>query len=153
MSKLHRLKEQFSEIINQSENQNFNKHLRKVIHIMDQIEKKSLSSEEKAQIEASISSYFSEPKPETEFKSSLKKMRKFLISDYGFVPPNHYLTLGVGIGLAIGTSLGISIGVPFENGVVFGPIIGSGAGIIMGSVLGMSMDRKKESEDRVLTDL
>jgi len=112
-----------------------------------------MTNEEKVKIQASISPYLENIKTQKDLRLGLRKLRKSLIRDFGFVPSNYYLTLGIGFGLAFGTALGISFGVPFDNGIVFGPMIGSGIGLIGGLIVGIFFDKKNESENRILKNL
>ena len=151
--KLNEQIEQLQKLNDVIENASFKKTIRKVISLLEEIENKHIPNEEKEKIQTSISPYLNNIQSQKDLKMSLKKLRKSLTKDFGFAPPNYYLTLGIGLGLALGTSLGISLGVPFDKGIVFGPMIGSGIGLIGGLIVGMFMDKEKESENRILKNL
>lgn len=86
-------------------------------------------------------------------KTTLKVIRKKLETDFGYVAPNYYFSLFIGLGLALGTAIGVAMGTPFEKGIVFGPMIGSGIGLIGGMLTGIYLDRQKVSMNLVLEDL
>ena len=151
--KLNKLIQHFQKLNDNIEDANFKNSVRKVISLLEQIVEKDVPTEEKEKIQTLISAYLENVQTHKDLKLGLKKLRKSLIGDFGFVPSNYYLTLGIGIGLALGTALGISLGVPFHDGIVFGPMIGSGIGLIGGLIIGMFLDKKKESEDRILRNL
>jgi len=151
--KLNKLIEQFQKLNDEAENPRFKKSISRVISLLEEIENKDIPNREKVEIQKSIRSYLKNIQTQYDVKLSLKKLRKSLKEDFRFVAPNYYLSLGTGLGLALGTSLGISIGVFFDNGIVFGPMIGSGIGLICGLIVGMFLDKKKESENRILKNL
>ena len=151
--KLNQLIEQFQKLNDETENTNFKKSIRRVISLLEQIENKNITNEEKVKIQSSISPYLENIEFQKDLKLSLKKLRKSLTRDFGFVPSNYYLTLGIGFGLALGTALGISLGVTFDNGIVFEQMTGSTIGLIVGLIVGLFLDKKKESENRVLKNL
>jgi len=151
--RLDKLIEKFHKLNEETENAKFKKGIRRLINLLEQIEEKDISNQEKERIKTSISPYLEKIQTQTDLKLGLKKLRKSLINDFKFVPPNYYLNLGLGIGLALGTALGISLGISFDNGIVFGPMIGSGTGLIGGLIAGMFLDKKKESENRTLKSL
>ena len=151
--KLNQLIEELQKLNNETENASFKESISKVVSLLKEIDNKNIPNEEKEKIQTSISSYLRIIQTQKDLKLSLKKMRKSLAKDFGFIPPNYYLVLGIGLGLALGTSLGISIGVTFDNGIVFGPMIGSGIGLIGGLIVGMYLDKKKESKNRILKNL
>jgi hypothetical protein len=130
-----------------------NKSINRTIRLLEQIEEKDISTSRKAEIESAMVPILEQIQTEKDIKASLKKLRRVLMGEFGFVPPHYFVALGIGLGLALGTSLGISIGVPFEQGIIYGPMIGSGLGMLGGILIGMSLDKKKESENRVLEHL
>lgn len=144
---------QLQKIYEETENSNFRKLLCKAISLLEHIDEKDLSVEEKEAIQTKITPFLKHIQSDNDLKKRLKQLRKSLMVDFGFVPPNYYLSLGTGIGVALGTSLGISMGIPFDNGIVFGPMLGSSFGLIGGLVIGMIMDKKKGSENRILKHL
>jgi|SRR5690554_4561311 len=146
--KLNEQIEQLQKLNDVIENASFKKTIRKVISLLEEIENKHIPNEEKEKIQTSISPYLNNIQSQKDLKMSLKKLRKSLTKDFGFAPPNYYLTLGIGLGLALGTSQGILLGVPFDKGIV-----GSGIGLIGGLIVGMFMDKEKESENRILKNL
>ena len=145
--------EQFQKLNDETENTKFKKTIGTLINLLEQIENKDITNQEKVEIEKRISPYLQNIKTQKELKGSLKKLRKILTGDFGFVPSNYYLTLGIGVGIALGTALGVSFGAPFQNGIVFGPLIGSAIGLTGGLLAGLFLDKKKESENRVLKNL
>ncbi len=151
--KLNELILRFQKLNDEEENVNLKKFIRRIINLLEQIENNDITNEEKERIQAHISPYLDNIKTHKNLKSSLKKLRKALKEDFGFVPSNYYMTLGIGVGLALGNTLGISFGVHFKNGIVFGPMIGSAIGLVGGLIVGMYLDKKKESENRVLENL
>jgi len=151
--KLNEQIELLQKLSNETENASFKKSIRKVLSLLEEIENKDIPNEEKEKIQTSINPYLNNIQTQKDLKMSLRKLRNFLTKDFGFTPPNYYLTIGIGLGLALGTSLGISVGVPFDKGIVFGPMIGSGIGLIGGLIVGMFLDKKKESENRILKNL
>jgi hypothetical protein len=142
--------EQFGKMNDETEDANFKKVIKRLVNLLKEIECKDIPDDMKMKIQTSISPFLENIHTKKDFKLSLKKLRKSLIGDFGFVPSNYYLTLGVSIGLALGTALGISLGVPFDRGIVFGQMTGSGIGLIGGLLIGMFLDKKKESENRIL---
>ena len=143
----------FQKLSTESEGADFKKITTRIIRLLREIDNKNLTNNEKEKIQTNISSYLEDIQTEKDGKIYLKKLRKSLKNDFGFVSSNFYLAIGIGVGLSIGTALGISFGVPFGNGIVFGPMIGSGIGLIGGLIIGMIIDKKKESENRILKNL
>ncbi|MBD3275791.1 MAG: hypothetical protein GF372_10785 [Candidatus Marinimicrobia bacterium] len=144
---------QLQKLYDESDNANFMKAVGRVISLLKEIDTKDITDDEKVKIQTSISPYLGNIKTEKDAELNLKRLRKSLENDFGFVSSNYYLALGIGIGLGIGTALGITFGVPFENGIVFGPMVGSGIGLIGGLFIGGYLDMKKEAENRVLKNL
>ena len=149
----NKLIEQLQKLINETKNASFKKSLERAISLLKQIDDKDLSDEEKIEIQTQVGLHLGTIQNPEDLKKRLKQLREILTGSFGFVPSNYFLSLGIGIGLAIGTSLGISIGVSFYNGIVFGSMIGSGIGLIGGIIFGTYLDKKKESENKVLNDL
>lgn len=150
---LSKLIERFQKLNNETESPKFKKSTSRVIILLEQIQNKNISDEEKLKIQTSITPYLENIETQDDLNSSFKKFRKSLTGDFGFVPANYYLSLGIGFGLALGTALGISLGAPFDKGIVYGPMIGSGIGLVGGLIIGMFLDKKKESENRILKNL
>lgn len=144
--------EELEKLNEESGNAKFKKSIRQMISLLEEVDK-NMTKEEKLKIQLSIGPHLVNIQTHKDLKLGLRKLRKSLIGDFRFVPSNYYFTLGIGVGLAFGTALGISFGVPFDNGIVFGPMIGSGIGLIGGLIVGLFLDKKKESENRILKNL
>lgn len=129
------------------------KTLDKIINLLEELIEKNRTEEENEKLLEIVNISLEDAQSGHHFKASLRKLRKSLMKDFGYVPPNYYLALGIGLGLALGTSIGISMGVPFEKGIIFGPMIGSGVGLLGGLVAGRMADQKKAGEGRVLQNL
>lgn len=147
---LNKLIEQFRKLNEEMDNVSLKKSSNRVIALLEQIDNKKISDEKKENIQRSISPYLESIQNQEDIKPGLKKLRRSLKEDFGFVPLHYFLAIGIGSGIAIGTSLGISLGVPFDRGIIFGPMIGSGLGMMGGLIVGMSLDKKKESENLTL---
>lgn len=149
---LQKVIKQIQNSIDESVSTDFKKYSSRFLNLLEELESKNLSEDQKLKLQTSISSYLENIKTKKEVKKGLKKLKHVLIK-LGFVTPDYYLTLGIGFGVAIGTSLGVSFGIPFENGIVFGPMVGAGIGIIGGLIVGKMMDNKKADENMVLKNL
>ena len=122
---------------------NLRKSARKIIRLLEEVDEKNLTREDSLKIQSGIRPSLENIQTRKDLQLILRKLRRTLTGEFGFVAPNHFLTLGIGFGVALGTALGIALGVPFTNGILFGPMIGSGTGIIGGLIAGMFLDTKK----------
>lgn len=129
--------------------------IEELIGLISELKDKPLTEEEIAGIEANLGLKIGEMQSTKPVKPDLQRFKKSLMRDFSFVPVNYYFTLGIGIGLALGTGVGIALGVPFglPLGIVFGLGAGSGLGLVAGMLVGKSLDKKAEDEDRVLRNL
>lgn len=151
--KLNELIEKFHRLNDETNDSNFKKSAKKMINLLEQINAMDIKIDEKEKIQNSINPFLKNIKTQEDLTLGLKKLRKLLIENFGFLPANYYVSLGLGIGIALGTSLGISLGSPFNKGLIFGPMIGLIIGLIVGLMVGMFLDKKQESENRTLKNL
>jgi len=147
---LNKLIEQFRKLNEEMDNVDLKKSSSRMITLLEQIDNKNISDVKKENIQRSIGPYLENIQNQEDIKLGLRKLRKSLKEDFGFVPLNYFQTIGIGVGIAIGTSLGISLGLPFDKGIIFGPMIGSGLGVMVGLMVGMVLDKRKESENLTL---
>lgn len=151
--KLDLLIEQYQKLNDEIDDTQFKKSIETILSLLKQLQLNDIPNQQKLKIEANISPYLENIQTPEEVKLCLKKLKKSLTADFGFVPINYYFSLGIGLGLALGSALGISFGVPFNNGIVYGPMIGSAIGLVAGLFIGSVLDKKKEAENRVLKNL
>jgi len=144
---------QFQKYQTETGSNSFRKILERIQLLLKEIEEKNISEKKKSEIQNEIESHLGNVRTEQETKNGFKNLKKLLNTRFGFVPPNYFITIGIGAGIAIGAGIGISFGVLFDNGIIYGPVIGSSIGLISGIFIGKLLDKKKEDENRILIHL
>jgi hypothetical protein len=136
-----------------TEDKSFRRVLGNIISLLTEIQNKNFTKDNELTLQSEVENQLADIQTVQQAKRGYKILRKILMRDFGFIPSNYYLSLGMGIGVAIGTSLGISFGVPFNNGIVYGQIMGSGIGVIAGLIVGRILDKRKEYAGLILRSL
>jgi hypothetical protein len=145
--------EHLQKLKSQTTDKNFRKILKHLISLLTEIQNKKGPKEEDLILQSEIENQLGGIQTVQQAKQGFKKLRRILMKDFGFIPPNYYAELGMGIGVALGISLGTSFGIPFNKGIIYGPMIGSGIGVIAGLIVGRILDKKKEQEGMILKSL
>lgn len=122
-------------------------------NILEELQKKDLSSEVIACINSDINTINTSTLSNKKLKGLLKqkqaKILYLVIKEHKIVPKNHYRNIGLALGMsAFGLPIGVAIGLSFNNlGLL---IIGIPIGMLIGLVIGSKFDKKAFKEGRQL---
>ena len=136
----------------QSINKTEIKVYKRFIYILNALNSRDFSKEEKQSIEEKLDSLKLESNPEnkkTYFRKALRSFEKYLKDTFSLVPKGHYIGLGTGLGLSFGVVFGIVFLPNMERSMAVS--LGIIAGMIVGHVIiGRYLENKATKEGRVL---
>lgn len=71
----------------------------------------------------------------------------FLKGEFGLLPEDHYMNMGVSLGVAMGSGLGVAIGTAFgSTGTSMGISMGVGIGLAIGIAIGSQKDKEAKRQ-------
>lgn len=148
--KQKKLLETIQNLQSNTDNQKEKQKLTRFAGLIAEIGKKPLPGQEDIMLYNELEPQLQPIETTSQALRAMKNLRSVLMKKFGFIPPNYFTALCVGIGLALGTGLGIAFGVLIEDGMIYGQMTGSCIGLVVGLVVGLALDSRKKQDDLVL---
>lgn len=145
--------EQYSILMIKTNNEGFKKTILNVLSMLSELEEKIYGRADETFIVQDIASKLNNLESEKHIKKEIKHLRSILMNKYGFIPVNYYSSWGLIFGYIFGVILGFTMGVPFNNGLIYGPLIGSGIGLLTGLLIAGILEKQKRESNLILINL
>ncbi len=106
--KIYQSSQIFEELLEQSTKRSEKKYYHRILGILNSLDERNLTGEERHSIEEKLDELNLNIKPVPSFrevKQRTEQLLKFLRASLSLIPQGYYMTLGISLGLAFGAAL------------------------------------------------